>query len=82
MDSYSGSEPRLLISFRLGNETNGQPLQLNDEKSEWKRAILSLWFHPMSRIPLLVRIMQLCMTKLTSRQTELRYSYDLFCLNE
>ena len=32
MDSYSGSEPRLFISFRLGNETNGQPLQLNDEK--------------------------------------------------
>ena len=25
MDSYSGSEPRLFISFRLGNESNGQP---------------------------------------------------------
>ena len=25
MDSYSGSEPRLFISFRLGNESNDQP---------------------------------------------------------
>ena len=29
MDSYSGSEPRLFISFRLDNESNGQPHQLN-----------------------------------------------------
>ena len=27
MDSYSGSEPRLFISFRLGDELNGQPTQ-------------------------------------------------------
>ena len=27
MDSYSGSEPRLFISFRLGIELNGQPTQ-------------------------------------------------------
>ena len=29
MDSYSGSESRLFISFRLDNEFNGQPLQLS-----------------------------------------------------
>ena len=28
MDSNSGSEPRLFISFRLGNESDGQPLQI------------------------------------------------------
>ena len=32
MDSYSGSEPRLFISFRLDNEFNDQPLQLNAEE--------------------------------------------------
>ena len=32
MDSYSGSEPRLFISFRLGNEPKGQPLQLVTEE--------------------------------------------------
>ena len=31
MDSFSGSEPRLFISFRLDNELNGRPLQLNAE---------------------------------------------------
>ena len=36
MDSYSGSEPRLFISFRLGNESNGQPLQIaaDEEKMD------------------------------------------------
>ena len=36
MDSYSGSEPRLFISFRLGNESNGQPLQVaaDEEKMD------------------------------------------------
>ena len=34
MDSYSGSEPRLFVSFRLGNESNSQPLQLNTEAEE------------------------------------------------
>ena len=32
MDSYSGSEPRLFISFRLGIEPNGQPSQLSAEE--------------------------------------------------
>ena len=32
MDSYSGSEPRLFISFHLDNEFNDQPLQLNAEE--------------------------------------------------
>ena len=27
MDSYSGSGPRLFVSFRLGNELNDQPTQ-------------------------------------------------------
>ena len=31
MDTFSGSEPRLFISFRLDNESNGRPLQLNEE---------------------------------------------------
>ena len=36
MDSYSGSEPRLFISFRLGNESNGQPPRrgADDEKMD------------------------------------------------
>ena len=34
MDSYSGSEPRLFISFRLDNESNGRPFQLNTEGEE------------------------------------------------
>ena len=36
MDSYSGSEPRLFISFRLGNESNGQPPKrgADEEKPE------------------------------------------------
>ena len=34
MDSYSGRQPRLFISFRLDNESNGQPLQLNTESEE------------------------------------------------
>ena len=34
MDSYSGSEPRLFISFRLGDESNGQPLQLVAEEEK------------------------------------------------
>ena len=36
MDSFLGSEPRLFISFRLGNESNGQPLQLvaDEEKKD------------------------------------------------
>ena len=34
MDSFSGSEPRLFISFRLDNESNGRPLQLNAECEE------------------------------------------------
>ena len=36
MDSYSGSEPRLFISFRLGNESNGQPRRrgADDEKMD------------------------------------------------
>ena len=36
MDSYSGSEPHLFISFRLGNESNGQPPRrgADDEKMD------------------------------------------------
>ena len=36
MDSYSGSEPRLFISFRLGDESNGQPPRrgADDEKMD------------------------------------------------
>ena len=36
MDSYSGSEPRLFISFHLGNESNGQPPRrgADDEKMD------------------------------------------------
>ena len=34
MDLYSGSQPRLFISFRLDNESNGQPIQLNTEGEE------------------------------------------------
>ena len=36
MDSYSGSEPRLFISFRLGNESNDQPPRrgADDEKMD------------------------------------------------
>ena len=36
MDSYSGSEPGLFISFRLGNESNGQPPRrgADDEKMD------------------------------------------------
>ena len=34
MDLYSGSQPRLFISFRLDNESNGQPIQLNTEVEE------------------------------------------------
>ena len=34
MDSYSGSEPRLFISFRLGDESNGQPPQLVAEEEK------------------------------------------------
>ena len=32
MDSYSGSEPRLFISFRLGNEQTDQPSQASTEE--------------------------------------------------
>ena len=31
MDSYSGSEPRIFISFYLGNDTSGQPPQSSVE---------------------------------------------------
>ena len=31
MDSYSGSEPRKIISFHLGEEINGQPRQTSTE---------------------------------------------------
>ena len=36
MDTYSGSEPRLFISFRLGNESNDQPprLGIDEEKMD------------------------------------------------
>ena len=36
MDSYSGSEPRLFISFRLGNESNDQPPRrgIDEEKMD------------------------------------------------
>ena len=43
MDSYSGSEPRLFISFRLDNEFNGQPLQLSaaEERMETNESFVT-----------------------------------------
>ena len=42
MDSYSGSGPRLFISFRLGNELNGQPTQsLVEERMETSEAFVT-----------------------------------------
>ena len=43
MDSYSGSEPRLFISFRLGNESNGQPPRrgADDEKMDSNDSFLT-----------------------------------------
>ena len=34
MDIFAGSEPRLFISFRLENETTGQPAQDMEEKMD------------------------------------------------
>ena len=31
VDTFAGSEPRLFISFHLGNEANGQPAQEGEE---------------------------------------------------
>ena len=47
MDSYSGSEPRLFISFRLDNEFNGQPLQLSagEERMETSESFVTASSH-------------------------------------
>ena len=37
MDSYSGSEPRLFISFRLGNESNDQPPRRGIDEAKMDR---------------------------------------------